>query len=70
LGEGFLEKVCICHAKDTAVVGVELYVHDLLVLGAGYGDSGGESDFSWGVHDGNHGVGVGISHRNDKVGAL
>ncbi len=62
LGEGVLKEACICPADNVAVVGVELYVDDLLVVGAGDGDSGVEFDFDPGVHSGDYGVCVGVFH--------
>ena len=38
LGQGVLEKACVCPAQDDAVVRAELYVHYLLVMGSSYGD--------------------------------
>ena len=35
---------CVCPARDATVVGIELYVYNLLVVRAIYGDGGGESD--------------------------
>ena len=32
LGEGVLEEACVCPAQDTTVVGIELYVDNLLVV--------------------------------------
>ena len=49
------------------LLSVELYMYDLLMVGAGDGDNNGESDFYRGVHGGYHGVCVEISHSNDNV---
>ena len=38
---GGLEMVNVGSSQDVYVVRVELYVDDLLVMGAGYGDSSG-----------------------------
>ena len=51
-------------------MGIELYVYNLLVVRARYGDSGGESDLYWGVHGGDHGICVGVCHRYDEVDEL
>ena len=52
MSEGILEEVCICPVKDASIVGIEWEFDDLLVVRAGNGDSGGESDFYRGVHSG------------------
>ena len=70
LGEGVLEEASICPAHDAAVMRVEFYMYDLLMVGASNGNTGGESDFPRGVHGVYHGVCVGIRQRNDKVGEL
>ena len=49
---------------------VELYVHDLLVMGANNKDSGGKSDFDQGVHGGYHGVCVWVGHGYAEVSKL
>ena len=51
-------------------MGIELYVHDLLMIGANYSDGGGKSDFDRGVHGGYHGVCVRAGHRYDEVDKL
>ncbi len=43
---------------------------DLLVVGAGDGDSGGEFEIYRDVHSGYHCVCVGVCHGDDKVGEL
>ena len=68
LGEGFLKKACVCSAKDDSVVGVELYVDDLVVVGTSNGDSDGKFDFDRGFRGGYHGVFVGVLHGDDEVG--
>ena len=70
LGEKVLEEACVCPAQDIAVVGVEMYVHDVLVMGANYSDSGGKTDLYRGVHGGYHGVCVGAGYRYDEFGEL
>ena len=70
LGEGILKEVCVCSANNACVVGVELYVDDLLVMRAINGDRGGESEFYPGFHGGYHGVCVEVCHGDDKVDEL
>jgi hypothetical protein len=70
LGERVLEEACVCPDQYNAVVGIELYVHDLLIKGACYGDSSGKSDFDRSVHGGYHGVCVWVGHGYDEVGRL
>jgi hypothetical protein len=41
LSEGVLKKVHVGSSHDASVVRVELYVDDLLVMGAAYGEGGG-----------------------------
>ena len=55
-GDGVLEEVGVSSSQDASVPGVKLYVDYLLVLGAGYGDGGGKTDFNRGVNGGEHGV--------------
>jgi hypothetical protein len=50
LCEGILEEAQVGPPKDASVVGVELYVDNLLVVRARYGDCSGESDFDGGVN--------------------
>ena len=45
LGEGILEEAGVGPSQNASDMGVELYVDDLLVVGAGYGDGSGEADF-------------------------
>ena len=70
MGKGVLKETCVCPAKDVSVVGVELYVDNLLVVGAINGDSGGEFEFDWGVRGGYHSVCVRVLHEDDEVGEL
>jgi len=67
LGEVVLKEACVCPAENALVVGVELCVDDLLVVGASNGDGGGEFDFDWGVHGGYHGVCVGFFMEMTKL---
>ncbi len=70
-GEGALKEACVCPADNASVVGVEMYVDDLLVVAEPKNDdSGGEFDFDWGVHGSYHGVCVGALHGDDEVGEL
>ena len=49
---------------------VELYIYDLLVLGPGDCDVGGDSNFDRCINGGQHCVCLGISQGDDKVGEL
>ena len=69
LVRGFWKRLVYALPRTNAsVVGDELYVNNLLVVGAINGDGGGEFDFDWGVHGCYHGVCVRISHGDDEVG--
>ncbi len=52
------------------VVRVELDVDDVLMVRAGDGDGGRESDFYWGVDGSKHDIFMGVCQRNDKVGHM
>ncbi len=52
LGEGISEEDGVGPSHNTFVVGAELYVDRLLVVGAGYGDGSGEADLYRGVTGG------------------
>ncbi len=60
LGEGVLEEGQVCSSEDTSVVGVYLYVGNLLVVGACDGDSGGEPDVDRCVNSGQHCICLGV----------
>ncbi len=62
LSKGVLKEAHICPTQDAAVVWVELNVSNLRVMQASYADSGGESDFNWGVGGGDRSIGVGVGH--------
>ena len=70
LGEGVLEEGQVCPSKYAFVVGVQLYVGNLLVLGACDGDCGGESYFDGCVSRGQHCISLGIGYRDDEAGLL
>ena len=45
LGEGVLEEGQVCSSEDASVVGIQLYVDNLLLVGACDGDCGRKPDF-------------------------
>jgi hypothetical protein len=56
LSEGVLEEAGVGLSHNAYIMVVEMYVDDLLVVGASYGDGSGEADFDRGVCGGEHGV--------------
>ena len=56
LSVGVLEEAKVCSSWDAFVVRVDLYVHDLLVLGPCDGDGGGDSHFDSCVDGGQHSI--------------
>ena len=56
LCERILEEVDVGPSYNASVVRDELYVDDLLVVGAGYGDGSGKADFDRGVGGGEHDI--------------
>jgi len=65
LSKVVLEEVGVSSSHGSFVVGVELYVDDLLVVGAGYGDGGGEAEFHRGVDGGEYGIRMVVFHGDD-----
>ncbi len=70
LREGVLEEVQVGPPKYASVVGVELDVDNLLVVGARYGDCSREPNFNWCVNGSKHCVCLGMCQRDDKAGEL
>ena len=69
-GEGILEEAQVCPPKYASVVGVQLDVYTLLVMGARNGDCGGEPYFDRCFDDGQHCVYLGVSQGDDKDGHM
>jgi hypothetical protein len=70
LGEGVLEEAPVCPTKDASIVGVQLDMYNLLVMGARNGDCGGESYFDRCFNGGQHCICLMLSHGDDEVGEL
>ena len=71
LGEGISEETQqVCPLKYASVVGVQLDVHDFLVMGACDGDCGGDPYFDLCFDGGQHCICLGVSQADDKVGEL
>ncbi len=70
LGEGVLEKAQVCPTKVDSIVGVQLDVYNLLVVGARNGDCGGESYLDRCFNGGKHCICLGVSQRYYEVGEL
>ena len=67
LGEGVLEEGQICPSKNAFVVGVHLYVDNLLIVGACDGDCGGESYFDRCVGSGQHRICLGMNQGDNEA---
>jgi hypothetical protein len=70
LGEGILEEAQVGPAKYASVVWVQLDMHNLLVMGARYGDCGGEPYFDMCFDGGNQRICLGVGQGDDKAGEL
>ncbi len=68
LGERALEEAQVCPPKYASVMGVQLDVYNLLVMGACDGDCGGESYFDRCVDGGQHRICLGVSQGDAKAG--
>ena len=60
LGEGVLEEGQVCPSKYASIVGVQLYVNNLWMVGACDGDCGGESYFVGCGDSGQHCICLGV----------
>ena len=67
LGEGVLEEGQVCPSKYASIVGVQLKVNKLLMVGACDGDCGGESYFDRCVDSGQHRICLGVSQGDNKA---
>ena len=70
LVEGVLEEAQVCPPKYAYVVGVQLDVYNLLVMGARNGNSGGEPYFDRYVDGGHHCICLGVGQGDDEAGEL
>ena len=67
LGEGDVEEAQVCSPKYAYVVGVQLDLYKLLVMGARDGDCSEESYFYRCFDDGQHRICLRVSKRDDKA---
>ncbi len=70
LCEGILKEAQVCPPNYASIVGVQLDVYNLLVLGARNCDCGGEPYFDRCFNVGQHCICLGESQGDDKVGEL
>ena len=67
LGEEDLEEGQVCPSKYAFVVGVQLYVNNLFMVGACDGDSGGQQYFDRCVDSGQHRICLGVSQGDNEA---
>ena len=65
--EGVLEEAHVCASKYAYVVGVQLYVNNLLMAGACNGDCGGEPYFDGCVDVSQHRICLGVSQGDNEA---
>jgi hypothetical protein len=61
VGEGISEEAQVCPPKYASIVGVQLDVHNFLVMGARNGDCGGEPYFDRCFDGGQHCISLGVT---------
>ncbi len=64
---GGLKEAQVCPSKYASIVGVQLHVNNVLMVGACNGDCGGEPYFDRCVDGGQHRICLGVSQGDNKA---